>query len=108
MLAEILAADGHEVVQAAGGREALDRLQAGLAADLVLTDLGMPGMTGWDVAEAVKARWPELRVGLITCWGDRPDESRPETRRADFVLAKPVTQQKLREAIGRGAERPGA
>lgn len=44
---------GHVVACAASGRAALDHLATGLSVDLVLTDLGMPDMTGWAVAATV-------------------------------------------------------
>jgi len=99
VVAEILAAQGHEVVQAAGGQEGLAYLDRGVPLDLVLTDLGMPGMTGWEVARAAKARRPTLRVGLLTGWGEQP-LAKPEDRAAaDFVIAKPVTVDGLRAAL---------
>src|SRR5713101_1420668 len=54
-LADMLGIAGHTAFQAAGGREALAWLDAGQPVDLVLTDLGMPGMMGSEVAERVKA-----------------------------------------------------
>jgi CheY-like chemotaxis protein/anti-sigma regulatory factor (Ser/Thr protein kinase) len=99
VVAEILATQGHEVVQAAGGPEGLACLERDESFDLVLTDLGMPGMTGWEVARAVKARRPSVRVGLLTGWGEEP-AAKPEDRAAaDFVLAKPITVDGLRAAV---------
>jgi CheY-like chemotaxis protein len=99
VVAEILGAQGHHVAQAASGSEGLAYLDAGEAVDLVLTDLGMPGMTGWDVARGVKARRPGVRVGLLTGWGERPLAKPEERVAADFVLAKPVTVEALRAAV---------
>ena len=73
MLADMLATSGHTTFQAAGGKEALAWLDAGQPVDLVLTDLGMPAMTGADVARAVRARWPLLRIGLMTGWDETED-----------------------------------
>jgi signal transduction histidine kinase len=97
-LAGMLAGQGHTVVQASSGHEGLARLEAGEAVDLVLTDLGMPELPGWQVAKAIKARWPGLRVGLVTGWGQAPDGAEEERRAVDFVLAKPITLDALREA----------
>ena len=99
VVAEMLTFEGHTVLQAAGGREGLVRLEAEGPVDLVLTDLAMPDMTGWEVARAIKARWPHLPVGVIT--------GTPEallTQRGaplDVVIFKPVTLDALREAIRR-------
>jgi signal transduction histidine kinase len=101
VFADMLATEGHAVIQAPGGRAALDRLARGEAVDLVLTDLGMSGMTGWEVARAVKARWPSLPVGLVTGWGERAHGTAEERSRVDFVLAKPFSPDTLRDALAR-------
>jgi CheY-like chemotaxis protein len=99
VVAEILVAQGHEVVQAAGGAEGLACLDRDGSFDLVLTDLGMPGMTGWEVARAVKSRRPAVQVGLLTGWGEQPAVKAEERAAADFVLAKPITVDGLRAAL---------
>ncbi|MBI2876712.1 MAG: GAF domain-containing protein [Candidatus Tectomicrobia bacterium] len=103
-LAELLATQGHTVIQAASGQEGLARLEKGEPIDLVLTDLGMPGMTGWEVARAVKTRWPYLPVGLITGWEEEleaPSEGRTEASllKEIRILKKPITPENLFEAI---------
>jgi len=101
VIAEMLEEDGHQVIEAASGAEGLARLAETPGVDLVLTDLGMPGMTGWDVARAIKTMHPSLLVGLVTGWGAEP-QARPEERAAvDFILPKPVTQVALRETMGK-------
>ncbi|MBI4245920.1 MAG: response regulator [Candidatus Rokubacteria bacterium] len=99
-LAELIEADGHSVVQAAGPHEGLAQLDAGLAPDLVLTDLGMPGMTGWELARAVKSRWPDRLVGVITGWGQEAAAS-SQAECTDFVLQKPLNLDALYAAIAR-------
>lgn len=100
-LSEMVQSQGHTVVHAGGGPEALRLLEADTDIDLVVTDLVMPAMTGWELAEAVKARRPGLPVGVVTGWGDVP-EAAPATRRAiDFLLSKPVTLEALADAFGR-------
>jgi len=98
-LADTLVEDGHDVVQAPSGPEALARLGDGTPVDLVLTDLGMPEMTGWDVARAVRQRWPGLPIGLVTGWAVALEMSEEERRGVDFVLAKPYTVETLRSAL---------
>jgi CheY-like chemotaxis protein len=98
-LAEMLALRGHTVVTAGGGGEALRLIEADPSIDLLLTDLVMPAMTGWEVAAAAKARRPRLLVGLVTGWGEVPDATSGAHPAVDFVLAKPVTLEALDYAV---------
>ena len=99
VMSDMLLEDGHEVMAVSSGAEGLARFLRDPAVDLVLTDLGMPGMTGWEVARAVKTSNPSLVVGVVTGWGEEP-LARPEERVwADFVLGKPITQGRLRGAV---------
>jgi CheY-like chemotaxis protein len=98
-LADSLAEDGHAVIQAASGPEGLARLADGVTVDVVVTDLGMPEMTGWDVARAVRTRHPGLPVGLVTGWAVALEISDEERRGVDFLIAKPYTIEALRAAF---------
>jgi signal transduction histidine kinase/CheY-like chemotaxis protein len=102
VLAAMLESQGQEVIQAGSGEEGVLLVEA-RSPDLVLTDLGMPGMTGWEVAHAVKARHPQLPVGLITGWADQLDHDAHGL--VEFVLAKPTTAEALAEAISKAESR---
>jgi signal transduction histidine kinase/CheY-like chemotaxis protein len=99
-LADSLADDGHTVIQAAGGKDGLARL-AETRVDVVITDLGMPVMNGWDVARAVRAQRPGVPVGLVTGWAVALEMSEEERRAVDFIIAKPYTLDALRAALAR-------
>jgi CheY-like chemotaxis protein len=98
-LADSLAEDGHTVIATASGPEALARVADGAKVDVVITDLGMPEMTGWDVARAVRTRYPGLPVGLLTGWAVALEISDEDRRAVDFVIAKPYTMDALRSAL---------
>jgi len=100
-LADTLADDGHSVIQAATGKDGLARLAEGARVDVVITDLGMPDMTGWDVARAVRAQRPGLVIGLVTGWAVALEMNDDERRAVDFVIAKPYTVEALRAALAR-------
>jgi CheY-like chemotaxis protein len=100
-LADTLADDGHSVIQAASGKDGLARLAEGARVDVVITDLGMPDMTGWDVARAVRAQRPGLVIGLVTGWAVALEMNDDERRAVDFVIAKPYTVEALRAALAR-------
>jgi len=97
VLADLLTAERHNVLQAASGREGLAMLEEGLRVDLVLTDLGMSGMRGSDVARTIRVQWPGLPVGLITGWGEHVTTEELEDVR--FVIAKPFDAAALRQAF---------
>ena len=105
-LADSLAEDGHTVIAAASGPEGLARLADGVKVDVVMTDLGMPEMTGWDVARAVRTRHPGLPIGLITGWAVALELSDEERHAVDFVIAKPYTTDALRSALSALPARP--
>jgi CheY-like chemotaxis protein len=88
VLADILRTGEHEVVAARSGEDGLARFKSGWF-DLVFTDLGMPGMNGWEVAAGVKALRPGTPVGLITGWGASLDEKRMRDRGVDLIVSKP-------------------
>jgi GAF domain-containing protein len=88
VLAAVLAEHGHEVVEAGNGPEGLARC-AEERFDVVISDLSMPAMSGWEFAAACRERFPNLPVGLITGWGDRLDPALIERHRVRFVIAKP-------------------
>lgn len=110
-LAQILQAEAVRVELAAGGGQAIEAAAAAVAAgdpfDLVLTDLGMPGVDGQQVAAAVKRLQPPPRVVMLTGWGRgmAADDTLPP--HVDQLLPKPPRLADLR-AVLRDAGRPDA
>jgi signal transduction histidine kinase/ActR/RegA family two-component response regulator len=100
-VASLLADDGHTVVEAGSGAEALSRLDTTESFDLLMTDLGMPKMNGWELIRSAKLKRPELPVVLITGWGETPRGQRPSDPQPAAILAKPVTEDDLRQTIVR-------
>ena len=94
----MLSSEGHCVTMVSSAREALARLEEGEAFDLVLTDLHMPDIDGWQLMRAIRARWPGIRVGIHSgSFGQVPDACEPP----DLVFNKPVHLNDLREGIER-------
>jgi len=99
VLTEMLKAGGHRVTPAQSGAEALALFAPGRF-DLVLTNIGMPGMTGWDVADRVRALDPQVPVTFITGWGlSEEDRERCRSRGIRHCLFKPVRPQELLQAV---------
>ena len=88
VLRDMLTPCGHTVIEAASGETGLALLERE-AVDVILTDISMPGMSGWDVAAACQQQFPQIPLGFVTGWGDRLDEQ--ETARAGvrFIVSKP-------------------
>jgi len=94
VLRDMLTPCGHTVIEADSGETGLALLDRE-AVDVILTDISMPGMSGWDVAAACQRRFPQIPLGFVTGWGDRLDEQ--ETARAGvrFIVSKPFAPADL-------------
>ncbi len=99
VLGEMLAEVGHHVLPVGSGAEAVRVFVPG-GFDLVMTNLGMTGLTGWDVAERVRASDPHVSVIFITGWGLQA-EDRERCRKLGVlnVLFKPVRPNELHQAV---------
>ena len=94
VMVEMLTECGHAVCVARSGREAVEQFEAERH-DLVFTDLGMPGMSGWDVARSIKGIAPLTPVVLLTGWGKTITDDEMEGAQIDMVLSKPVNMDHL-------------
>lgn len=98
ILADMLRVEHHQVVVADRGVEGLERFRRE-AFDLVMTDLAMPGMSGWQVAQAIKALRPEVPVVLVTGWGVEVPADELRASGVDRVMAKPFRFQDVKEIL---------
>lgn len=101
VMREILTLRGHSVVAVANGREALEWLRGGGRACVILLDLMMPEMNGWEFRERQlqDPRLAGIPVVVLTGIGRVP--SGFESLRADQILLKPVDLAELTEAVAR-------
>jgi CheY-like chemotaxis protein len=99
VLRELLGGEGYTVLDAPDGRSGL-ALSEAEPVELVLSDVSMPGMSGWEVAEACHARHPNVPVGLITGWGDRLDPGELTRHGVRFVIAKPFEAAEVLHRVG--------
>jgi signal transduction histidine kinase len=98
--AAYLAVDGHAVVTAGSGAEALGKLAAA-PFDLVITDQAMPGMSGEQLAAQIKERAPGLPVILLTGFASLMEAEGGARGPIDLILGKPVALAALREAVAK-------
>ena len=96
VMTSYLVNDGHEVRAVTDARPALEAIRAEKF-DLLITDHVMPGMSGKQLAAAVKEASPETRVILLTSMADKGVT--PPGRVIDSILAKPVSLVDLRRAV---------
>ncbi|MEO7319595.1 MAG: response regulator [Chthoniobacteraceae bacterium] len=98
VIARYLVTDGHRVVTAINGHEAIDLMKANRF-DLLITDHAMPGMNGEQLAAAVR----QIRVGIgivmVTGFGESRVDSSELQGDIDLVMRKPVPRRELRRAL---------
>ncbi len=98
VLVRILQRIGHHVDAFASGEDALARFNAGQY-QLVCTDLGMPGLSGWDVAAQIRRIDPLVRIVLVTGWSEQIDRHEARLRGIDAILSKPFTIQQVQTLL---------
>jgi PAS domain S-box-containing protein len=87
---------GHQVMEATSAKEALAKLRSH-PVDLVITDYAMPQMNGGQLASAITAEWPDIKVIVATGYSEMPEELRGKFER----LGKPFWSHDLKAAIER-------
>ena len=104
VLVALLRRDGHEVIQAASGLEAIDRLAE---VDVVITDLRMPGADGMEVLRTAARAFPQVPVIMITAYGSVGQAVEAIKAGAFDYIEKPFEQDSIRaivdKALGQAA-----
>jgi FixJ family two-component response regulator len=95
----LLESAGYEVRSYGSGKVMLDGGLAGL--DCLITDIGMPGMNGFELRNAVKSARPELPVFLVTGRHEIGDQQRAASSDIAGFFRKPFDGQALLAAVGR-------
>jgi len=97
---ELLAVLGHRVQAASSGAEALRRLEAGMAPDLVMLDINMPGMDGVETLSRLRILAPSLPVLFATGYADERMPSILNRFPSVRLLQKPFTLRELGQILG--------
>ncbi|MGH7267909.1 MAG: GAF domain-containing protein, partial [Candidatus Rokuibacteriota bacterium] len=109
VLVDLLRTAGHTVGAAPDGAGGLDLVQQSGPPDVALIDLGLPGMSGWELAARLRDLDPALPLVLITGWGDQLDPAALERSGVREVIAKPFQgEQVLRVVASLARERVAA
>ena len=101
----VLSNKGYAVIKAETGEAAIEKL-AGEDYDLVVTDIRMPGMSGIEVAETVRAKQPWMPVLIITGYGSDESEARAKAAGVTDFLRKPLSPEMIETSVGAAVAAP--
>ncbi len=98
VLSDLLLLEGYEILLAEDGEQALLIFEE-ILPDVVITDLGMPGISGWEVARRIKSKDPSKKVIVISGWGATLQKDQLEENYVDQVLPKPFHLEQVKKII---------
>jgi len=98
LLGDILEGEHCEVYLAASGSEALSAFRE-MEFDGVFTDVGMPGMSGWEFAREIRQINARIPIAVITGWGEAVGSHEQKAAGVDWVVAKPFTADRILELV---------
>jgi CheY-like chemotaxis protein len=99
-LAMLLRLDGHEVHVATNGLEAIEMF-AQLRPDVAILDIGMPGLSGHEVAQRIRRLGGDpVTLIAVTGWGQKADKDRAAASGFDHHFTKPVEPTVLSRLLG--------
>ena len=98
LLKEMLEGENCDVELAASGNEALAMFRESQF-DAVCTDVGMPGMSGWELAREIRQLDQRIPIAVITGWGEAVGSNEQKAAGVDWVIAKPFTTERVAELV---------
>ncbi len=106
----MLRTEGYDVLEAEDGPTALSMLEREAPPELILLDVMMPGLNGWQVFERLRAdgRWKQIPVVMLTALAQRADVERAVELGVDGYLTKPFEPADLIHTIEETLHRPVA
>lgn len=90
-----------ELVFAFSGEEALNLLKSRTPPDVmyIFSDINMPGMSGIELLQFVKKNYPEIKVSMISAYGDSENYNRAKESGAKEFFTKPINFETLKEEV---------
>jgi len=90
-----------ELVFAFSGKEALEMLEKSVPPKVIyiFSDINMPGMTGLELLEKVKGKYPQIKVSMISAYGDTDNYNKAIESGAKEFFTKPIDFKSLKEEI---------
>jgi len=89
---------GHRVTCCSSGRDGLEQLERH-SFDVVITDLGMQEISGWDVTKTIREKGIDAGIIMLTGWGFQLDEEQAKMAGVDLLMSKPFTKAQIVEAV---------
>lgn len=99
VIARLLSTYGYEVVEAADGEQGMELFGSHGDISVVLTDLTLPGKSGWDVAKEVKETSPDTPVIVLSGWDINGGDLHIKESGVSRVLSKPVKIKDIVAAV---------
>ncbi len=100
ILARILTAKGHKVITCSVGFDGIRKFEKGKRKfDLVMIDIGLPDVSGLDVAKKIKTISQKTPVILIRGWDKNPDAEELKGSGVDFIMSKPFYMDKTLDLV---------
>jgi CheY-like chemotaxis protein len=104
LASEILESLGIEGDLTDSGLKALKLLE-GKQYDLVITDIGMPGMSGWELCDIINEKHnSKMKIAVVSGWGAEVDEETMEQHGVSYVVEKPFKIKQLQERINKAMQ----
>ncbi len=103
LIEHLLCIGGYNVVSAMNGQEALELLDRGIQVDMVLTDLSMPVLDGYQAAQLIRERagYAELPIVAVTGYAMSEEKASAIAAGCNDYLTKPFRQSELLEVVAR-------
>jgi signal transduction histidine kinase/CheY-like chemotaxis protein len=98
LLRDILEGENCDVRVAESGSEAFSLFKE-MEFDGVFTDIGMPGMSGWELAREIRQINKQIPIAVITGWGEAVGSHEQKEAGVDWVVAKPFTADRVAELV---------
>jgi len=103
---ELIEALGHLCTTVSNGNDALEILEKENF-DLIITDIGMPRMNGWQLADKINERFNgKMKIAALTGWGNQFDDDERNSHKIDFILTKPIKINELKILIDKAMHLP--
>lgn len=97
-LRELFSNEGYEVHAVETGEDAVREAERS-SFDLIITDLKLPGINGWDVLSRIKVIEPQVKVIMISAFGNEDITQKASDVGASFFLGKPIEIDNLKSIV---------